>query len=304
MIEPTQLSLHQNIAFLVKSDLVQRDVMQSLARQVAREFAMADMVAANRPVSTPNADPNSVTRSGIDGSLVSIEAIAVPHQLHYPLVLKRALQKFGLDEAMFNTGLEQTADEITRREKEQSSSNDSVNDEEPESDNASDNDQGSESDSASESGPDSTAVDLTDIAVFRAVDQLLPELQNLGQCAGMQLSFYRAPEHINGMWKHRHIIVMLPIDGELGQQRAAFTFLLRRDFAPISIPGKLSLQPGSLIQPWPCQELVDANKNDLVMQARLQLEGNDIAGKSFLMGMISKMLPPVHWFEYDHRDVA
>jgi len=40
MIEPTQLSLHQNIAFLVKSDLAQHDVMQSLARQVAREFAM------------------------------------------------------------------------------------------------------------------------------------------------------------------------------------------------------------------------------------------------------------------------
>jgi len=136
MIEPTQLSLHQNIAFLVKSDLAQHDVMQSLARQVAREFAMADMVAANRPVSTPNTDPTNVTRSGIDGSLASIDAIAVPHQLHYPLVLKRALQKFGLDEAMFNAGLEQTADEITRREKDESSSkNSSDNEDDNEDDN-------------------------------------------------------------------------------------------------------------------------------------------------------------------------
>jgi len=191
---------------------------------------------------------------------------------------------------MFNAGLEQTADEITRREKDESSPDDSNNTE--------DDTEHTTSDS------DSTAVDLTDIAVFRAVDQLLPELQNLGQCAGMQLSLYRAPANINGIWKHRHIVIMLPIDGELGQQRAAFTFLLRRDFEPITIQGKLSLQPGSLIQPWPCQELGYTNTNDLVMQARLRLEGSDVPGKSFLLGMVSELLPQVHWFEYDHRDVA
>jgi len=294
MIEPSQLSLHQNIAFLVKSDLAQHDVMQSLARQVAREFAMADMVAANRPLSAQNADPSNAVRSGVDGGLTPIESIALPHQLHYPLVLKQALRKFGLDEAMFNAGLEQSADEITRRQEDESGSGYTKDNEESDSD----------SDSKSDSEQDSTAVDLTDIAVFRAVDQLLPELQNLGQCAGMQLSFYRAPAQINGIWKHRHIVIMLPIDGELGQQRAAFTYLLRRDFAPIAIQGKLSLQSGSLTQPWPCQELLYANQTDLVMQARLRLEGHDIDGKSFLMGMVSEMLPLMHWFEYDHRDVV
>jgi len=293
MIAPAQLSLHQNIAFLIKSDLAQHDVMQSIARQVAREFAMADMVAASRPISAQNADPTNGVRSGVDGALASIEGIAVTHQLHYPLVLKRALQKFGLDETIFNNVLQQTADEVVGREEKDGSSSDDANDE-------ADDDKQSDS----EADPNSTSVDLTDIAVFRAVDQLLPELQNLGQCAGMQLSFYRAPANINGVWKHRHIVVMLPIDGELGRQRAAFVFLLRRDFAQILIQGKLSLQCGNPIQPWPCQELFFENQSELVMQAQLRLEGYDIAGKSFLMGRISNMLPLVHWFEYDHRDVA
>lgn len=289
MIDPVQLSLSQNIAFLVKSDLRAHDVMQSLMRQVAREFAMADMVAASRPLTPPNIQENNAVRSSIDGTLASIESIVLPHQLNYPLVLKRALEMFGLDESTFYAELHESAEEIARRQEEGSGSG-----------------QGSSDDSANDDDAqtDPIAVDLMDVSVFRAVDQLLPELQDLGQCAGMQLSFFRTPSHINGIWKHRDIVIMIPIDGELGRQHAAFTYLLRRDFDPIALQGKMSLYPGNPIQPWPCQQLFVENHNDLVMQARLQLEGNDIVGKSFLMGMITEMLPLEHWLEYDHRDIS
>jgi len=47
MIEPASLSLHQDITFMIKSDMAEHQIMQSLMRHVAREFASADIIAAS-----------------------------------------------------------------------------------------------------------------------------------------------------------------------------------------------------------------------------------------------------------------
>ncbi len=266
MIEAASLSLHQDIAFMIKSDMADHQIMQSIMRQVARDFVSADSIAASLQLH-PTMRSEELQSGGLPLRNV-IDVLLQGNRLNYPLALQRGLERFGWQK---------------------------YRDEKP----------GRYTDHKDEMQQDIDATGLTDdeISIFHAIDQLLPRLQDEGLCSGVQLGLYQAPPMMSSFWSNNLIVVLLPIDGQLGQRQALFTYLLRRGFEPRSIQGKVVLQSGSLIQPLPLQELNYTNAPELVAASRLVIEKQSVQGKSFLLGLIEHMPPARHWLDLDHRDL-
>jgi len=272
MIEPAGLQMHQDIAFLIKSDMAEHQIMQSLMRHVAREFASSDMIAASLlAANTLKTDADQ--RAGFQ-IRNTIEALLHTNQLNYPLALKRGLEKFGWQK--FRN--EQKQNKAEQREKQHH-------------------------DEETQTEVDDVTLNSEDVAVFQAVDQLMPKLQDEGLCAGMQLGLYRTPSTMSSFWRNNLVVVLMPVDGQLGKRQAVFTFLLRRSFEPRAIQGRVAMQSGNPIQPLPHQELCYQNTPELVIGSRLVLEGQAINGKSFLLGLVTCLPPAHHWLDLDHRDL-
>ena len=272
MIEPTSLSMHQDVTFLIKSDMAEHQIMQSIMRHVAREFASADLIAASL-LSGLTLKADADQRTGIPVNNV-IAALLRSNQFNYPLALKRGLEKFGW---------KQFRSEEQHRPKDWQKNQHTKPD--------------------SEQHSDETTLNDEDIAVFQAIDALMPKLQDEGLCAGVQLGLYRTPATMNSFWRSNLVVVLLPIDGQLGRRRAVFTFLLRAGFEPRTIQGRVTMQAGNPVHPLPHQELYYQNSAQLVISSRLVLEGQVLNGKSFLLGLISKMPLARHWLDLDHRDL-
>ena len=287
MMEPISFSLHQDIAFLIRSDMAEHQIMQSIMRHVAREFATADLIAANLAGRSVQKSETEV-RIGIDPKKSLLDAMERINQLNYPLALKRGLEQFGLRES---APREQFRDQARDQSREHYSAADQNEKTEQTNENQ------------SESQQENTALDSEDIAVFQSVDQLMPMLQDENLCTGVQLGLYRTPSTLNSFWRDNLVVVLLPVGGRLGQRNTVFTYLLRRGFEVRAIQGRVTTQAGNPIQPLPYQELWSSDEPQLVIRSCLGLERVRIIGKSFLIGLINRMPPSLHWLDLDHRDL-
>ena len=259
---------------MIKSDMAEHQIMQSLMRHVAREFASADIIAASVLAASAH-QTDADQRAGFQ-SRSAIDSLLQASQLNYPLALKRGLERFGWQKF--------------RRENQRRPTDRHENPQHDE-------------ETQSESCDDEKALNSEDIAVFRAVDQLMPNLQDEGLCTGAQLGLYRAPSTMSSFWSDNLIVVLLPVDGLLGRRQAVFTFLLRSGFEPRTIQGRLAMRSDNPIQPLPHQELEYKGESELVVDSRLVLDQQIIEGKSFLLGMITQLPPALHWLDLDHRDL-
>lgn len=275
MIGAINAALHQDAGFLIKSDMAAHQVMQAIMRQVAREFASSDIIAASlmaRSLSKTDAVQDA------DQRLEGLHALTRANQLNYPLVLKHGVEQFGF------RGFKQHEEEPKSASQEHSN--------QPYQD---------------EPDADDTNHDLSlteeDMAVFYSVDKLMSQLQDQSLCAGMQLGLYRTSSKLDSFWRDNLLVVLMPIDGQLGALKSVFMFLLRKGFEPRSIQGRVTMDPGNPVRPLPWQALHIANSSVLVSTSCLHLDGVDVMGKSFLLGLIRQFPPVKHWLDLDHRDL-
>lgn len=274
MIGVVNSALHQDAMFLIKSDMAAHQIMQAMMRQVAREFASSDLIAASLLA-------RSIARTdavqGADQRIENLYALSRDNQLNYPLVLKHGVEQFGF------CGFKQQEEwKSAPQEHTDSSCQDK-----PDTDD----------------GNDDLSLSEEDMAVFYSVDKLMTNLQDQSLCAGMQLGLYNTSPKLTNFWRDSYLAILMPIGGRLGSINSVFIFLLRKGFEPRSIQGRVTMDPGNPVRPLPCQSLQIKHSAELVSKSCLHLDGVDVMGKSFLLGLIRQLPPVRHWLDLDHRDM-